>query len=276
MDKKRMKQYALPKDVILDIKNLSMTFGGLRAVDNLSFQIKKNQIFGLIGPNGAGKTTVFNCITQFYKSAVGDIIFENKNGDIINLNDVPVDKVINQGVVRTFQNVELIKDLTILENVLVGAHIDFKVSLLEEVFRVGRVRKEENALREKAIEVLKFLGIDTMQHMLAFGLPYGISKKVELARTLMSNPKLIILDEPAAGLNDAESVQLAHLIKQIKEKYQCSILLVEHDMSLIMDVCDQICAISFGKLLAIGSPKEIQKSKIVQEAYLGRTDDVDE
>jgi branched-chain amino acid transport system ATP-binding protein len=276
MTKKKVVTYELPKDVILDIRNLSMTFGGLKAVDNLSFQIKKNQIFGLIGPNGAGKTTVFNCVTQFYKSALGEIIFENKNGDIINLNDIPVDKVINQGLVRTFQNVELIKDLTILENVLVGAHIDFKVSLFEEVFRVGRVRKEEIALREKALEVLKFLGIDALQHVYAFGLPYGISKKVELARTLMSNPKLIILDEPAAGLNDAESVQLAQLIKEIKDKYQCSILLVEHDMRLVMDVCDQICAISFGKLLEIGSPKEIQRSKIVQEAYLGRTGELDE
>jgi branched-chain amino acid transport system ATP-binding protein len=276
MTKKKIVTYELPKDVILDIKNLSMTFGGLRAVDNLSFQIKKNQIFGLIGPNGAGKTTVFNCITQFYKSATGEIIFENKNSEIINLNDVPVDRVINQGVVRTFQNVELIKDLTILENVMIGAHIDFKVSLFEEVFRIGRVRKEEKEIQEKAMEVLRFLGIDQMKDFLAFGLPYGISKKVELARTLMSSPKLIILDEPAAGLNDTESVQLAYLIKEIKDKYQCSILLVEHDMRLVMDVCDQICAISFGKLLEIGTPKEIQKSKIVQEAYLGKTGELDE
>jgi len=273
MMKKIVETYELAEGIVLDIKNLSMTFGGLRAVDNLSFQIKKNQIYGLIGPNGAGKTTVFNCITQFYKSATGEIIFENKNGEIINLNKVPVDKVINQGIVRTFQNVELIKDLTILENVLVGAHIDFKVTLFEEVFRVGRVRKEEQALRDKAMEVLKFLGIDAMKDFLAFGLPYGISKKVELARTLMSNPKLIILDEPAAGLNDTESIQLAHLIKEIKDRYQCSILLVEHDMRLVMDVCDQICAISFGKLLEIGTPKQIQQSKIVQEAYLGRTDE---
>jgi len=245
----------------------------LKAVDGLSFQIKRDQIFGLIGPNGAGKTTVFNCITQFYKNSTGEVIFENKNGEIINLNDYPVDKVINQGLVRTFQNVELIKDLTILENVLVGGHIDFNLSLAEEVFRIGRVRKEEVEKRLKAIEILEFLGIAPMKDVYAFGLPYGISKKVELARTLMTNPKMIILDEPAAGLNDAESAQLAGLIKEIKQKYQCSILLVEHDMGLVMDVCDEICAISFGKLLAIGSPKEIQTNPVVQEAYLGKAGD---
>jgi len=271
---KKIKQtYTLPNQVILDIRNLSMHFGGLKAVDNLSFQIKKDQIYGLIGPNGAGKTTVFNCITQFYQNNTGEIIFENKQGNIINLNEYPVDKVINQGLVRTFQNVELIKDLTILENVLVGGHIDFKLSVFEEVFRVGRVRKQEAAHKEKALEILNFLGIEAMKDVYAFGLPYGISKKVELARTLMTNPKLIILDEPAAGLNDSESAQLAKLIKEIKSRYQCSILLVEHDMGLVMDVCDEICAISFGKLLAVGSPKEIQTNPVVQEAYLGKAGD---
>ena len=271
---KKIKQtYTLPNQVILDIRNLSMHFGGLKAVDNLSFQIKKDQIYGLIGPNGAGKTTVFNCITQFYQNNTGEIIFENKQGNIINLNEYPVEKVINQGLVRTFQNVELIKDLTILENVLVGGHIDFKLSVFEEVFRVGRVRKQEAAHKEKALEILNFLGIEAMKDVYAFGLPYGISKKVELARTLMTNPKLIILDEPAAGLNDSESAQLAKLIKEIKSRYQCSILLVEHDMGLVMDVCDEICAISFGKLLAVGSPKEIQTNPVVQEAYLGKAGD---
>lgn len=265
--------YTLPEGVILDIRDLSIAFGGLKAVDHLSFQIEKNQIFGLIGPNGAGKTTVFNCITQFYKVNTGEIIFENKRGEIVNLNDYPVHQIIDHGLARTFQNVELVKDLTILENVLVGAHTHFKLTLFEEVFRVGRVRREEKRLRDKAIAILEFLGIAEMKEMIAYGLPYGISKKVELARTLISDPKLIILDEPAAGLNDAESDQLSALIHQIRDQYQCSILLVEHDMGLVMDVCDKICAISFGKKIAIGTPKEIQSNLLVQEAYLGKVEE---
>lgn len=264
----------LAENEVLKIENLSIAFGGLKAVDNLSFEIKKNEIFGLIGPNGAGKTTVFNCITQFYKPNDGRILFRTKEGSETNLVDHKVHEIIKLGLVRTFQNVELIRELSILDNVLIGAHIDFKASILEQALRLPRARKEEKALRVEAEEILKRLGIWERKDMLVFGQPYGILKKVEMARTLMCRPTLIILDEPAAGLNDVETLQLAELIRTIRDEFDCAVLLVEHDMRLVMDVCDRICAISFGKFLAKDTAKEIQKNKAVQEAYLGSSEEI--
>ena len=259
----------LNENEILKIDHLSIHFGGLKAVDDLSFSIRKNEIYGLIGPNGAGKTTVFNCITQFYKPNHGTIEFRLKDGGSTNLVDHKVHEIIRLGLVRTFQNVELIRELSVLDNVMIGAHIDFKASMLEQALKLPRARKEEKALREEAEEILRRLDIYDRKDMLVWGQPYGILKKVELARTLMCRPSLIILDEPAAGLNDVETLQLAQLIRRIRDKFDCSILLVEHDMRLVMDVCDRICAISFGKFLAEGTAKEIQVNPLVQEAYLG-------
>ena len=259
----------LNENEILKIDHLSIHFGGLKAVDDLSFSIHKNEIYGLIGPNGAGKTTVFNCITQFYKPNHGTIEFRLKDGGSTNLVDHKVHEIIRLGLVRTFQNVELIRELSVLDNVMIGAHIDFKASMLEQALKLPRARKEEKALREEAEEILRRLDIYDRKDMLVWGQPYGILKKVELARTLMCRPSLIILDEPAAGLNDVETLQLAQLIRRIRDKFDCSILLVEHDMRLVMDVCDRICAISFGKFLAEGTAKEIQANPLVQEAYLG-------
>lgn len=264
----------LAENEVLKIENLSIAFGGLKAVDNLSFEIKKNEIFGLIGPNGAGKTTVFNCITQFYKPNDGKILFRTKEGSETNLVDHKVHEIIKLGLVRTFQNVELIRELSILDNVMIGAHIDFKASIIEQALRLPRARKEEKALRAEAEEILKRLGIWERKDMLVFGQPYGILKKVEMARTLMCRPSLIILDEPAAGLNDVETLQLAELIRTIRDEFDCAVLLVEHDMRLVMDVCDRICAISFGKFLAKDTAKEIQKNKAVQEAYLGSSEEI--
>lgn len=260
----------LENNELLKIEELSIAFGGLKAVDKLSFTIHEKEIFGLIGPNGAGKTTVFNCITQFYKPNHGNIYFRNTKDEVINLVDLKVHQVIRQGVVRTFQNVELIRELSILDNVLIGAHIDFKTGLISQALRLPKAKKEEALYKAKAEEILKKLGIYERKDMLVFGQPYGILKKVELARTFMSDPKLIILDEPAAGLNDVETVQLAKTIRQIRDEFNCSVLLVEHDMRLVMDVCDTICAINFGKFLAQGSAKVIQKNPLVQEAYLGK------
>lgn len=259
----------LSENEVLKIDHLSIHFGGLKAVDDLSFSIRKNEIYGLIGPNGAGKTTVFNCITQFYKPNHGTIEFRLKDGGSTNLVDHKVHEIIRLGLVRTFQNVELIRELSVLDNVMIGAHIDFKASMLEQALKLPRARKEEKALREEAEEILRKLEIYDRKDMLVWGQPYGILKKVELARTLMCRPSLIILDEPAAGLNDVETLQLAQLIRRIRDKFDCSILLVEHDMRLVMDVCDRICAISFGKFLAEGTAKEIQANPLVQEAYLG-------
>lgn len=258
---------------LLDVKNLSISFGGLKAVDNLSFDIKENEIFGLIGPNGAGKTTVFNCITQFYKPDTGELLFLDSNGQIVNLENVAVHNIINHGIVRTFQNVELVRELSILENVMIGGHISFKTNLAQVFVNSKKVRSEEEALRDRAIEVLDILGLTPMMHMPAGGQPYGVQKKVELARTLMLRPRLIILDEPAAGLNDKETIEFTETIRNIRDNMNCAVLLIEHDMGLVMSLCERICAISFGKRLEIGTPKEIQNSKLVQEAYLGVTDE---
>jgi branched-chain amino acid transport system ATP-binding protein len=255
--------------LVLRIDNLSIAFGGLKAVDDLSFEIKEKEVFGLIGPNGAGKTTAFNCITQFYKPNAGNIYFKDRKDTVHNLLDKKVHEIIKLGLVRTFQNVELIRELSVLDNVMIGAHVDFTTHMIAQALRLPKARREERELREKAFAILKTLGIEDRAHMLVWGQPYGILKKVELARTLMSNPKLIILDEPAAGLNDAETLELAKRIRSIRDELNCSILLVEHDMRLVMDVCDRICAINFGKFLAKGTPKEIKENSDVQVAYLG-------
>ncbi len=256
-------------NLVLKVEGLSIAFGGLKAVDNLSFEIKENEVFGLIGPNGAGKTTAFNCITQFYKPNSGSILFKDRTGNVHNLLEKNVHDIVKLGLVRTFQNVELIRELSVIDNVLIGAHVDFKSTILDQALRLPRARREEKAFRAEALRVLEILGIADRADLPAGGQPYGVLKKVEFARALMSNPRLIILDEPAAGLNDAETIELSKLIRKLRDELNCSILLVEHDMRLVMEVCDKICAISFGKFLAVGTPKEIKENKDVQVAYLG-------
>ena len=259
----------LPPNVVLDVKDLCMYFGGVKAVDGLSFQVKKGEIFGLIGPNGAGKTTVFNCITQFYKPTSGQLYFENKSGQVVDLNKEKVHDVILQGIVRTFQNVEVIREVSVLDNLLIAGHRQYTSSLATQTLHLPLLKKEEKVVRERALKVLDFMGLTPYKDWYAMGLPYGVLKKIEIARTLMCDPQLIILDEPAAGLNDTETAELAKLIRRIKDEYNCTILLVEHDMGLVMDICDTICAISFGKLLALGTPEVIQNDPGVRAAYLG-------
>ena len=256
-------------DNILQVKNLLMQFGGLKAVNDLSFNVKRGEIFGLIGPNGAGKTTVFNCITQFYQATSGDINYYSSNNETIDLKTIKVHDVLKCGIVRTFQNVELIWELSILDNMKVASHTKYYSNLFDQITHSKKLKREEYLIEAKAIEVLKRLDLLKYKNLIPLGLPYGILKKIELARTLMSDPQLIILDEPAAGLNDIETQELAKTIKQIQKDFDCTIFLVEHDMGLVMDICDTICAISFGKMLAIGNPSQIQENKDVQQAYLG-------
>ena len=257
------------QDIHLSIKNLKMYFGGLKAVDDLTFDIKRGEIFSLIGPNGAGKTTVFNCITKFYKPTGGEIYFNNHLGVTKRLNDYKVHEIISQGISRTFQNVELINELTVFENLLVGAHSKFRTNLFHHMFKTRKARTEEKIFQIRAFNILNKLKLTDYMFAFPQGLPYGTLKRVELARSLMSNPELIILDEPAAGLNETETKELVTLIRSISKEFKLTIFLVEHDMNLVMDVSNRVCTISFGKMLAIGTPAEIQANKLVQEAYLG-------
>lgn len=273
-------------DAALRVEDLSISFGGLKALDDLSFTVNQREVFGLIGPNGAGKTTVFNCITQFYRPDAGKVFFHvdperlakhHTKADTadseIDLVGRPVHSIIRHGLVRTFQNVEVIPELSLIDNVLIGAHVDFGASMFAQVFRLPASRREERAFREKAMEALAFLKIDHLADLPTGGQPYGVRKKLEMARTLMAEPTLIILDEPAAGLNETETEDLAAIITRIRDEYQCAVLLVEHDMGLVMNVCERICAISFGRFLALGTPAEIQSDVAVHEAYLGERED---
>ncbi|RJX26187.1 MAG: ABC transporter ATP-binding protein [Acholeplasma sp.] len=261
------------ESIHLSLDHLKMYFGGVKAVNDLSFEVKRGEIFGLIGPNGAGKTTVFNCITQFYKATGGHIHFSNKEGYIVDLNDRKTHDMISEGIARSFQNVELIWELTVMDNLLVAAHSLLVSNYFEHMLHTKKVKREDLVLRTKAFHILKTLGIEEYAFRSPYGLPYGILKKIELARTLMTDPKLIILDEPAAGLNDAETKDLAKLIQTINRTMGITIFLVEHDMGLVMSICDTVCAISFGKMIGIGTPKDIQSNPEVRKAYLGEDND---
>lgn len=259
----------LPDDVVLRVEGLKMYFGGLKAVDDLDFDVKRGEIFGLIGPNGAGKTTVFNCITQFYKPTAGKLTFATKDNEVISLTDYQVHDIILKGIARTFQNIEVVKEVTVLENLLIAATRHYRSDLLTQTLHLPLLKREEKMIRAKADRILKYMDLYAYRDRLAWGLPYGVLKRIEIARVLMTNPQLIVLDEPAAGLNESETYELAELINKIRKDFDCTILLVEHDMGLVMKICDHICAISFGKKLAYGTASEIQASKEVQEAYLG-------
>lgn len=257
----------------LSVSHLKMYFGGIKAINDLSFDVYKGEIFGLIGPNGAGKTTVFNCITQFYNATSGNMILRNKENHIVNLDDYKTHNMIKEGIARSFQNVELIWELTVLDNLMVAAHSLLITSFADHIAHTRKLLREDLVIRTKGYNILKNLGIEAYAFRSPYGLPYGVLKKIELARTLMTDPSLIILDEPAAGLNDAETKDLADVIKKVNKDYGVTIFLVEHDMGLVMSICDRICAISFGKLIGLGTPKDIQSNPEVRKAYLGDDDD---
>ncbi len=258
----------------LSISHLKMFFGGIKAINDLSFDVYKGEIFGLIGPNGAGKTTIFNCITQFYKATSGNTLLRNKDGHIVSLDEFKTHDMIKEGIARSFQNVELIWELTVLDNLMVAAHSLLITSFTDHMIHTRKLLREDTVIRTKGYHILQSLGIEEYAFRSPYGLPYGVLKKIELARTLMTDPSLIILDEPAAGLNDAETIDLGNVIKKVNKEFGITIFLVEHDMGLVMSICDRICAISFGKMIGLGTPKEIQSNPEVRKAYLG--DDEDE
>jgi len=253
---------------VLSLKHVTKKFGGLTAVGDVSFDIEENEIFGLIGPNGAGKTTIFNCITAIYTITEGEIFFNDKK-----LEKLKPFEIANIGITRTFQNIRLFKNLSTYDNVLTACHKSADYGVLSSIIRIGKFKKQERELNDKTAELLKLMGLWEYRDMVASNLPYGLQRKLEIARALALNPKMLLLDEPAAGMNPEETLQLMELIRQIRDKFNLTVLIIEHHMDLIMGVCDRIFVLNFGVPLAQGTPIEIQGDKRVVEAYLGKQED---
>jgi len=250
----------------LSVHDLSVNFGGLRAVDGVSFTIETGRIHGLIGPNGAGKTTIFNCVTGFYRPTRGSIRFLEH--DITHFRP---DQVARLGIARTFQNVQLFSSLSALDNVLVAKHSHMRTGILAEGFRLPFVRAQERTVRDKAEALLAFLGLTDIRRQPAGSLPLGSQKRLELARALALDPKLLLLDEPASGLNTSETQALADMLQRIRERFALTILLVEHDMGFVMNITDAITVVNFGRKIAEGTPQHVQNDREVIKAYLGET-----
>lgn len=250
--------------VILKTENLGIEFGGLTAVKDFDIEMKSNEIYGLIGPNGAGKTTVFNLLTKVYEPTHGSIYLNGQ--DITKESIVSVNQL---GIARTFQNIRLFKDLTVLDNVKVGMHHSVRYNLLDSILKLPKYRNEEKAVREKAMSLLRLFDLDQFADVKASNLPYGKQRKLEIARALGTNPKLLLLDEPAAGMNPAETAELMETIKTVREKFSLAILLIEHDMKFVMGICEKITVLNFGQVLATGTPDEIRNNPEVIAAYLG-------
>jgi len=254
---------------LLSAKNLSVRFGGVLAVSNVSFDVERGEVFTLIGPNGAGKTTVFNLISRIYTPTSGSIEFEGKV-----LTEQPPHKIASLGIARTFQNIELFEYATVLQNLLIGRHTHRSTGLWSDLFFTAKARRGEIAAREKAEEIIDFLDLQHHRDSMVAGLPYGVRKVVELARALCTEPKLLLLDEPSSGLNVEETEDMAFWIQDIKHELGVTVLMVEHDMTLVSRVSDRVLAMNMGEVLAMGTPREVQTHSGVIEAYLGTVDDL--
>ncbi|MBO5041388.1 MAG: ABC transporter ATP-binding protein [Clostridia bacterium] len=251
---------------MLETKDLGISFGGLKAAQNVNIRIKKNQIYGLIGPNGAGKTTIFNLLTGVYKPTTGTFYLDGEE-----LKGLSQEKINHKGIARTFQNIRLFNNMTVVRNVMVGLHNqpEFKCSLIETLFRLPRHFKTEKAMRERAKELLSIFGLEEERNNLACNLPYGKQRKLEIARALATNPKLLLLDEPAAGMNPHETEDLVNTIKFIRDNFDMTILLIEHDMKFVAGLCDEVTVLNFGTVLAEGDTKSALNDPEVIKAYIG-------
>ena len=253
-------------DIVLKTENLGISFGGLRAVDSVNLEIKKNEIYGLIGPNGAGKTTVFNMLTGVYQPTTGTFYL---NGE--ELRGLRQDKINQKGIARTFQNIRLFNNMTVIRNVMVGLHNlpEFRCGILPTVFRFPVQFKTEREMVKRAEELLEIFGLVEMKNQLACNLPYGKQRKLEIARALATNPRLLLLDEPAAGMNPQETAELMDTIRFVRDKFDMTILLIEHDMTLVSGICDRLTVLNFGQTLAEGEVSEVLSNPEVVKAYLG-------
>ena len=251
---------------MLETKNLGISFGGLKAVQDVNIRIKKNQIYGLIGPNGAGKTTLFNLLTCVYKPTTGMYYLDGEQ-----IKYVTPDKINHKGIARTFQNIRLFNNMTVIRNVMVGLanQPEYKCSVLESALRLPRHFKVEKEMRAKAKELLRIFNLEEDRNNLACNLPYGKQRKLEIARALATNPKVLLLDEPAAGMNPHETEDLANTIRFIRDHFDMTILLIEHDMSFVSDLCDEITVLNFGTVLAEGDTKTVLQDPEVIKAYIG-------
>jgi branched-chain amino acid transport system ATP-binding protein len=249
---------------ILDVKNCTKRFGGLVAVRNLNMSLEPGDLYGLIGPNGAGKTTVFNLMTGVYTPDEGSIELDGKA-----IHNHKPSSIAKLGMSRTFQNIRLFQSMSVLENVTLACHLRKKQGLFDAIVRTSRLQQEEVGIGHDALELLKIFNLDKRADEPAVSLPYGSQRRLEIARALATNPKVLLLDEPAAGMNPNESIELMHLIRSIRDKFQITVLLVEHNMKVVMGVCEKIQVIDYGETIALGTPKEIQGNPKVIEAYLG-------